>query len=340
MVAEQRTVMNRTSAANQAAVRSRDAAANQAAVKDPGAGGRLRTSLCGIELENPVMAASGTFGYGREFAELYDINILGTFSFKGTTPEPRFGNETPRIAECSEGMLNSVGLQNPGVDAVVREELPGLAKVFHKKVMANVCGGSPEDYALVAEKLEPCDQVGWLEVNISCPNVKSGGMAFGTDPKAAAEVIGAVRKVTKKPVIAKLSPNVTDITEIARACEAAGADGLTAINTLLGMRIDLKTGKPILANTMGGFSGPAVLPVALRCVYQIRRAVSIPVIGCGGIRRAEDVLEMMMAGATAVQVGSQNLVDPFACKDLIEALPAAMDRYGIRSLQELSEKQP
>lgn len=298
----------------------------------------LRTSLCGIELDNPVMAASGTFGYGREFAELYDIDLLGTFSFKGTTPEQRFGNETPRIADCTEGMINSVGLQNPGVDAVVREELPALAKVFHKKVMANVCGGSPEDYALVAEKLEPCDQVGWLEVNISCPNVRSGGMAFGMDPAAAAEVIGAVRKVTNKPVIAKLSPNVTDITEIARACEAAGADGLTAINTLLGMRIDLKSRRPVLANTMGGFSGPAVFPIALRCVYQIRRAVDIPVIGCGGIRSAADVLEMMMAGASAVQVGSENLVNPWACRDIIEALPAAMERYGIRNLRELWER--
>lgn len=296
---------------------------------------RLSTSLCGIEMDNPVMAASGTFGYGREFAELYDINVLGTFSFKGTTPEPRFGNPTPRIAECAEGMLNSVGLQNPGVDAVVEEELPALARIFHKPVMANVCGGSPEDYALVAKRLESCSQVGWLEVNISCPNVKSGGMAFGTDPKAAASVISAVRKVTKKPVIAKLSPNVTDITEIARACEAAGADGLTAINTLLGMRIDLKTRRPILAREMGGFSGPAVFPVALRAVYQVSRAVEIPVVGCGGIRSAENVLEMMMAGATAVQIGSQNLVDPFACRDIIRALPEAMDRYGIRSLREL-----
>ena len=294
----------------------------------------MKTSLCGIELDNPVMAASGTFGYGREFAELYDINVLGTFSFKGTTPEPRFGNPTPRIADCTEGMLNSVGLQNPGVDKVVEEELPELAKVFHKPVMANVCGGSPEDYALVAEKLSQCDQVGWLEVNISCPNVRSGGMAFGTDPKAAAEVIGAVRKVTTKPVIAKLSPNVTDITEIAKACEAAGADGITAINTLLGMRIDLKSRKPVLAREMGGFSGPAVFPVALRAVYQITRAVDLPVVGCGGVRTAEDVLEMMMAGAKAVQIGSQNLVDPFACRDIIEALPAAMEKYGIKNLRE------
>lgn len=292
-----------------------------------------KTCLCGIELDNPVLAASGTFGYGREFAELYDIDLLGSFSFKGTTPEPRFGNPTPRIADCTEGMLNSVGLQNPGVDAVIEEELPQLAQVFHKKVMANVCGGSPEDYALVAQKLEPCEQVGWLEVNISCPNVKSGGMAFGTDPKAAAEVIEAVRKVTKKPVIAKLSPNVTDITEIARACEAAGADGITAINTLLGMRIDLKTRRPVLAREMGGFSGPAVFPIALRCVYQISRAVSIPVIGCGGIRTAEDVLEMILAGASAVQVGSENLVNPYACKEIIEALPGAMEKYGITEIR-------
>ena len=294
-----------------------------------------RVQLCGIRLDNPVMAASGTFGYGREFAEIYDINVLGTFSFKGTTPAPRFGNETPRIAECEEGMLNSVGLQNPGVDAVIAEELPALAKVFHKPVMANVCGGSPADYALVAEKLEAVPMVGWLEVNISCPNVKSGGMAFGTDPRAAASVISAVRKVTKKPVIAKLSPNVTDIAEIARACEAAGADAMTAINTLLGMRIDLKTGRPVLANTMGGFSGPAVFPVALRAVYQVSRAVSVPVIGCGGIRSAENVLEMMMAGAKAVQVGSANLVDPWACRDIIAALPEAMKKYGIEKLSEL-----
>ena len=296
----------------------------------------MKTCLCGIELDNPVMAASGTFGYGREFADLYDINILGTFSFKGTTPEARFGNPTPRIAECTEGMLNSVGLQNPGVRAVVGEELPELAKRFHKKVMANVCGGCPEDYAEVARELEPCEQVGWLEVNISCPNVACGGMAFGTDPKAAASVIDAVRKVTQKPVIAKLSPNVTDITEIARACEAAGADGITAINTLLGMRIDLKSRKPVLAREMGGFSGPAVFPVALRAVYQICRAVEIPVIGCGGVRTAEDVLEMMMAGATAVQVGSENLVNPYACKDIIEALPETMRKYGIESIRRIT----
>lgn len=297
-----------------------------------------KVTLCGIEMDNPVMAASGTFGYGREFAEFYDINVLGSFSFKGTTAQLRFGNETPRIAECTDGMLNSVGLQNPGVDAVVAEELPALAKVFEKPVMANVCGGSPEEYAEVAEKLEAAGgRIGWIEVNISCPNVKSGGMAFGTDPAAAASVVSAVRAKTRKPLIAKLSPNVTDITEIARACEAAGADGITAINTLLGMRIDLKTGRPVLANVMGGFSGPAVFPIALRVVYQISRAVDIPVIGCGGISSADDVLEMMMAGATAVQVGSANLVDPFACKKIIEALPEAMKKYNIDSLEDLAK---
>lgn len=299
--------------------------------------GDMRVCLCGIEMDNPVMAASGTFGYGREFAELYDIDILGSFSFKGTTAQPRFGNPTPRIADCREGMLNSVGLQNPGVDRVLAEELPALAEIFHKPVMANVCGGSPQEYAEVAEKLDAAEQIGWMEVNISCPNVKSGGMAFGTDPKAAASVIEAVRKVTKKPVIAKLSPNVTDITEIARACEAAGADGLTAINTLLGMRIDLKSRRPVLARQMGGFSGPAVFPVAVRAVWQVSRAVSIPVIGCGGIESPEQVLEMMMAGAAAVQVGSANLVDPFACRRIIEALPDTMEKYGIDSLRALTE---
>lgn len=295
-----------------------------------------KVTLCGIEMDNPVMAASGTFGYGKEFAAIYDINQLGSFSFKGTTLEPRFGNETPRIAECPQGMLNSVGLQNPGVDAVIAEELPALAKVFHKPVMANVCGGSPEEYAAVTAKLEAAEaQIGWIEVNISCPNVKDGGMAFGTDPKAAASVISAVRRETKKPLIAKLSPNVTDITEIARACEAAGADGLTAINTLLGMRINLKTGQPILARGVGGFSGPAVFPVALRAVWQVAHAVDIPVIGCGGISSAEDVLEMMMAGAKAVQVGSANLVDPYACVKIIEEMPAAMEKYGIKSLEEI-----
>jgi len=269
-------------------------------------------TLCGIRLENPVIPASGTFGFGYEFAELYDINRLGTFSFKGTTREPRFGNPTPRIAECTAGMINAVGLQNPGVEAVIREELPKLAKVFHKPVMANVSGFSVEDYAYSCALLDREEQVGWLEVNVSCPNVHGGGMSFGTDPNAAAEVTRAVKAVTKKPVIIKLSPNVTDIVSIARACEEAGADGISLINTLLGMRISLKTGRPVIANTMGGFSGPAIFPVALRMVYQVSRAVGVPVIGMGGVSSAEDVLEMMMAGASAVEIGAANLVDPYA----------------------------
>lgn len=297
--------------------------------------GRLSVDLCGIRLDNPVIPASGTFGYGREFAELYDINILGSFSFKGTTKEPRLGNPTPRIAECASGMLNSVGLQNPGVDKVISEELPNLKKIFNKPVMANVSGFSVDEYVYVCEKLDKEDQVGWLEVNISCPNVHGGGMSFGTDPKAAAEVTKAVRKVCRKPVIIKLSPNVTDITEIAKACEGEGADGVSLINTLMGMRIDLKTRKPVLANTTGGMSGPAVFPLALRMVYQTSRAVKIPVVGMGGIASAEDVLEMMMAGATAVEVGAANLIDPFACKKIIEDLPVAMDKYGIKTLEEL-----
>ena len=296
---------------------------------------RLAVDLCGIELDNPVIPASGTFGYGREFAELYDINILGTFSFKGTTKDPRLGNPTPRIAETPCGMLNAVGLQNPGVEKVISEELPNLAKIFHKPVMANVSGFSVDDYVCTCEKLDKQPQVGWLEVNISCPNVHGGGMSFGTDPSAAARVTRAVKAVTAKPVIVKLSPNVTDITEIAKACEDAGADGISLINTLLGMRIDLKTRRPILANTTGGLSGPAVFPVALRMVYQVAKAVSVPVVGMGGVSSAEDVLEMMMAGATAVEVGAANLVDPFACKKIIEALPAAMDKYGIGTLKEL-----
>lgn len=296
---------------------------------------RLGVTLCGIELDNPVIPASGTFGYGREFAELYDINMLGTFSFKGTTKDARLGNPTPRIAETACGMLNAVGLQNPGVDHVIAHELPEMAQFFHKPVMANVSGFSVDDYVYTCEKLDKEPQVGWLEVNVSCPNVHGGGMSFGTDPKAAAAVTRAVKAVTKKPVILKLSPNVTDITEIAKACEDAGADGISLINTLLGMRIDLKTRKPILANTTGGLSGPAVFPVALRMVYQVARAVAVPVVGMGGIASAEDVLEMMMAGATAVEVGAANLVDPFACKKIIEQLPAAMDRYGIRTLAEL-----
>ena len=296
---------------------------------------RLAVSLCGIGLDNPVIPASGTFGYGREFAEVYDINILGTFSFKGTTKEPRLGNPTPRIAETPCGMLNAVGLQNPGVDKVISEELPAMAKFFRKPVMANVSGFSVDDYVYTCEKLDKEAQVGWLEVNISCPNVHGGGMSFGTDPKAAAEVTRAVKAVTTKPVIVKLSPNVTDIVSIAKACEEAGTDGISLINTLLGMRIDLKTRKPILANTTGGLSGPAVFPVALRMVYQVAHAVAVPVVGMGGVTTAEDVLEMMMAGATAVEVGAANLVDPLACKRIIEALPAAMDKYGIKTLKEL-----
>ena len=297
--------------------------------------GRLSVALCGIELDNPVIPASGTFGYGWEFAELYDINLLGTFSFKGTTREPRFGNPTPRIAECPAGMLNSVGLQNPGVDRVIDTELPKLAKVFHKPVMANVSGFSLEEYACTCAKLDREPQVGWLEVNISCPNVHGGGMSFGTDPAAAASVVRAVKAVTTKPVLIKLTPNVTDIVSIAKACEDAGADGISLINTLLGMRIDLKTGKPVLANVMGGYSGPGVFPLALRMVYQVAHAVKIPVVGMGGVSSAEDVLEMLMAGAAAVEVGAANLVDPWACKKIIEALPAAMDRYGIKTLREL-----
>ena len=296
---------------------------------------RLGVTLCGIELDNPVIPASGTFGYGKESAELYDINILGTFSFKGTTKDPRLGNPVPRIAEAASGMLNAVGLQNPGVDHVIAHELPEMKAFFHKPVMANVSGFSVDDYVYTCEKLDKEPQVGWLEVNVSCPNVHGGGMSFGTDPKAAAEVTSAVKAVTTKPVILKLSPNVTDIAEIAKACEAAGADGISLINTLLGMRIDLKTRKPILANTTGGLSGPAVFPVALRMVYQVARAVSIPVVGMGGISSAEDVLEMMMAGAAVIEVGAANLVDPFACKKIIEELPAAMDKYGIKTLQEL-----
>ncbi|MBO7148548.1 MAG: dihydroorotate dehydrogenase [Clostridia bacterium] len=297
--------------------------------------GKMNVDLCGITLDNPVIPASGTFGYGREFAELYDINILGTFSFKGTTKDARFGNPTPRIAECSSGMINAVGLQNPGVDKVISEELPELKKIFNKKVMANVSGFSIEDYAYTCEKLDKCDQVGWLEVNVSCPNVHGGGMSFGTSPEAAAEVTKAVKAVTTKPVIIKLSPNVTDIVSIAKACENAGADGISLINTLLGMRIDLKTKKPVIANKMGGFSGPAIFPVALRMVYQVAGALDIPVIGMGGVSSAEDVIEMMLAGATAVQVGAANLVDPFACRDIINDLPKVMEKYKIDSLSEI-----
>ena len=297
--------------------------------------GRLSVDLCGITLDNPVIPASGTFGYGYEFAELYDLNCLGTFSFKGTTRLPRFGNPTPRIAEAPAGMLNSVGLQNPGVEKVISEELPKLKRCFHKPVMANVSGFSVEDYAQTCALLDREEQVGWLEVNVSCPNVHGGGMSFGTDPEAAAEVVRAVKKVTTKPVILKLTPNVTDIVSVALACEEAGADGLSRINTLLGMRVDLRTRKPILANTMGGLSGPAVFPVALRMVYQVAGAVSIPVVGMGGVSCAADVIEMMLAGATAVEVGAANLVDPYACKKIIDALPAEMDKYGIERLSDI-----
>ncbi len=297
--------------------------------------GRLSVDLCGIEIDNPVIPASGTFGFGYEFAEIYDINCLGTFSFKGTTKDPRFGNPTPRIAECSSGMLNAVGLQNPGVEKVIEEELPKLKEVFHKPVMANISGFSVDDYVYTSEKLDKEEQVGWLEINISCPNVHGGGMSFGTDPEAAASVMKAVKEVTTKPVIAKLTPNVTDIVSMAKACVDAGADAISLINTMLGMRIDLKTRKPLLANTTGGLSGPAIFPVALRMVYQVAQAVDVPIIGMGGVSSAEDVLEMMMAGATAVQVGAANLVDPMACPKIIEALPEAMDRYGIETLKEI-----
>ena len=297
--------------------------------------GKISTTLCGIELDNPIIPASGTFGFGYEFAELYDINILGTFSFKGTTKDPRFGNPTPRIAECTAGMINSVGLQNPGVEKVISEELPKLAKCFNKKVMANVSGFSVEDYVYTCEKLDKCEQVGWLEVNVSCPNVHGGGMSFGTSPEAAAEVTRAVKKVTTKPVIIKLSPNVTDIVAIAKACEEAGADGISLINTLLGMRIDLRTRKPVIANKMGGFSGDAIFPVAVRMVYQVANAVKIPVIGMGGVSSAEDVIEMMLAGACAVEVGAANLIDPYACRDIINDLPRVMEKYKINSLKEI-----
>lgn len=297
--------------------------------------GRLSVNLCGEELDNPVIPASGTFGYGYEFAELYDINCLGTFSFKGTTKEPRFGNPTPRIAECTAGMINAVGLQNPGVDKVISEELPKLRKCFNKKVMANVSGFSVDEYAYTCERFDSQEQVGWLEVNVSCPNVHGGGMSFGTDPKAAAQVTKAVKAVTKKPVIIKLSPNVTDIVSIAKACEDAGADGISLINTLLGMRIDLRTKKPVIANTMGGFSGSAIFPVALRMVYQVSSAVNIPVVGMGGVSSAENVIEMMLAGATAVEIGAANLVDPFICKKIVEALPAAADKYNINELKDI-----
>lgn len=294
-----------------------------------------RVTLSGWTLGNPVIPASGTFGYGYEFAELYDINVLGTFSFKGTTLHPRFGNPTPRIAECTSGMINAVGLQNPGVDKVISEELPKLKQCFHKPVIANVSGFSVDEYAECARKLDAEAQVGLIEVNVSCPNVHGGGMTFGTDPKAAAEVTRAVKAVCKKPVYIKLTPNVTDIAAIARACEEAGADGISLINTLLGMRIDLRRRRPVIANTMGGFSGSAVFPVALRMVWQVYEAVRIPIIGIGGVSSAEDVIEMMLAGATAVQVGAANLVNPFVCRDIVSALPDVMAQYRIDSLNDI-----
>ena len=297
--------------------------------------GKMNVNLCGIELDNPIIPASGTFGFGYEFAELYDINCLGTFSFKGTTKDPRFGNPTPRIAECPNGMINAVGLQNPGVEKVISEELPKLFKVFDKKVMANVSGFAVEDYAYTVECLDSVDGIGWFEVNVSCPNVHGGGMSFGTNPEAAAEVTRAVRKVTNKPIIIKLSPNVTDIVSIAKACEEAGADGISLINTLLGMRIDLRTKRPVIANKMGGFSGPAIFPVAVRMVYQVANAVNIPVVGMGGVSSAEDVIEMMLAGATAVEVGAANLVNPYACRDIINDLPRVMAKYGIENLSDI-----
>lgn len=297
--------------------------------------GRLSVNLCGIELDNPVIPASGTFGFGYEFAEIYDINCLGTFSFKGTTKDARFGNPTPRIAECTAGMINAVGLQNPGVEKVIAEELPKLKKCFNKPVMANVSGFSVDDYAYTCEKLDKEEQIGWFEVNVSCPNVHGGGMSFGTDPKAAFEVTKAVKAVTNKPVIVKLSPNVTDIVSIAKACEDAGADGISLINTMLGMRIDLNRRIPIIKNKMGGFSGSAIFPVAVRMVYQVSNAVSIPVVGMGGVSSAEDVIEMMMAGATAVEIGAANLINPFACRDIINELPQVLDKYKINEIKDI-----
>lgn len=297
--------------------------------------GKLSVTLCGIPMDNPVIPASGTFGYGYEFAELYDINLLGTFSFKGTTKEPRYGNPLPRIAECSAGMVNAIGLQNPGIDRVIAEELPKLKKVFHKPVMANVGGFSVEEYVELAARLDREEQVGWLEINISCPNVKQGGKSYGMTPEGAAAVTAAVKAVTTKPCIMKLTPNVTDIVAIARACEDAGADGVSLINTLYGMRIDLRTGRPVIANRMGGYSGPAAFPIALRMVYQVRAAVKIPIVGIGGVSSAEDVVEMMYAGATAVGVGAANCVDPFASKKIVEDLPRVMEKYGIDSLESI-----
>lgn len=294
-----------------------------------------KVNLLGIDIDNPIIPASGTYGFGYEFADLYDINILGTFSFKGTTKDPRFGNPTPRIAECSAGMINSVGLQNPGVEKVISEELPKLAKVFNKPVMANVSGFSVEEYAYTCEKINACEQVGWIEVNVSCPNVHNGGMSFGTEPAAVEKVVRAVKAVTTKPIIIKLSPNVTDIVSIAKAAESAGADGISLINTLLGMRIDIKRRQPVIANKMGGFSGSAIFPVAVRMVYQVYDAVKIPVIGMGGVSTAKDVIEMMMAGATAVQVGAANLIDPYACKTIIEDLPKELAKLNVKDINEI-----
>ena len=294
-----------------------------------------KVKLCGIELDNPIIPASGTFGFGYEFAELYDINVLGSLSFKGTTLEPRFGNPTPRIAECDSGMLNAVGLQNPGVDKVIEVELPKLREVFGKPTMANVSGFSLEEYVETVRKLDTQSDIGWFEVNISCPNGHGGGMSFGTSPEMAEAVTRAVRDVTKKPIIIKLSPNVTDIVSIAKACEAGGADGISLINTLMGMRIDLKSKRPILANKTGGFSGPAIKPVAVRMIYQVYDAVKIPIVGMGGVSTAEDVIELMLAGATAVQIGAANLVDPYICRDIINDLPRVMDKYGINNLSEI-----
>ena len=294
-----------------------------------------KVTLSGWELDNPVIPASGTFGYGKEFSEIYDINVLGTFSFKGTTVEPRFGNPTPRIAESDTGIVNSIGLQNPGMEHVLAHELPEMKKFFHKKVIANVSGFSIEEYVEVCRRLDACGQVGWLEVNISCPNVHGGGMSFGTDPKAAAAVTRAVKDAVQKPVIVKLSPNVTSIADIAKACEDAGADAVSLINTVLGMRIDLRGKKPLLANKTGGMSGPAIFPLAVRMVWQVYEAVRIPIIGMGGVRTAEDVLELMLAGATAVEVGAANLVDPFACRDLVNDLPRVMEHYHIKNLNDI-----
>jgi dihydroorotate dehydrogenase (NAD+) catalytic subunit len=296
----------------------------------------LSVELCGITLDNPVIPASGTFGFGEEMSKVYDLDILGSISIKGTTREPRFGNPTPRIAECSSGMINAVGLQNPGVDAVIEHELPELRKVFHKPIIANISGFSIEEYSECCAKIDKAEQVEIIEVNVSCPNVHNGGMAFGTQPESAAAVTRAVKAVTTKPVFIKLSPNVTDIVSIARACEEAGADGLTLVNTMLGMRIDIMRRRPVIANKMGGFSGRAIFPVALRMVYQVAQACRIPIIGCGGVATAEDVVEMMMAGASAVQVGAENLRNPFACAEIIEQLPIVMERLGIERLRDIT----